>query len=178
MSEEEVLNTESYSFSPFNQEGSDDYFGENSKAYQANIIIDNTEAILGYGFFFDRLVRVAYGFTGGEKSYAADLQKFQNFIDLFTLKYGTPELIKDAYPQKLFEKKISTLLAGDPDDKYPAYNFTLLWHTDNETIALNAIKNNLQYILQILFTSNEAISLMEEAYKIEIERKKAEASKE
>ncbi|NQT57764.1 MAG: hypothetical protein HQ557_02155 [Bacteroidetes bacterium] len=174
MSEEEVLGSENYSFYPFNQKENEDYYGENSKAYQADIIIDNTEAFLGYGFFFDRLVRVAYGFLGDEKSYAADLKNFQNYIDLFTNEYGTPELIKDVYPPELFEKKKSILLAGDPDNKYPYYNFTLLWHADDETIALNAIKKEQQYILQILFTSKEAIHIIEEAAKTEAEQKATE----
>jgi hypothetical protein len=178
MSEVEVFNSESYSFSPFNQGDVEDYYSENSKAYQADIIIDKTKTLLGYGFFFDRLVRVAYGFTGDKKSYAADLQNFQNLIDMFTNEYGTPDLLHDAYPPKIFEEKKSTLLAGDPDNTYLYYNFTLLWNTEDEAIALNATKNGLKYILQIIFTSNEAKSLMEEAYNIEIERKKAEASKE
>jgi len=123
-------------------------------------------------------VRVAYGFIGNKKGYAADLRNFQNLIDMFTNEYGTPNLLHDAYPPKIFEEKKSTLLAGDPDNKYPNYNFTLLWETDDETIALNASKKELKYNLQIIFTSNETRHLMEEAYKIEIERKKAEASKE
>lgn len=178
MSEDEVFTSESYSFAVFNPEGVEDSFGENSKAYQANIKIENTEVLLGYGFIFDRLVRVAYGFLGDTNSYAADLRNFQNYLDMFTNEYGTPKPIKDAYPLELLEEKKNTLLAGDPDDKFPYYNFTLLWYTDDEIITLNALKKEQQYILQILFTSNEANSLIEEAYNIEVERKKAEASQE
>ncbi len=177
MSEEEVFKSESYSFSVYTQEIIEDYYGENGKAYLANIIVENTETILGYAFAFNKLVRGVYRFSGDKNSYAADLRNFQNYIELFTNEYGTPEYIKNAYPPEIFEKMKSTLLAGDPDNKYPYYNFTLLWDTGDESIALNANKKGLQYILEMLFTSKKYEHLFIEAAQLEDERKEAEASK-